>query len=125
VIDIITANFYPDTMDITPVRPDYYILTDADKSSLDLDPVTFWDNCTLPANLILHWRIDFNGGIPAPIIATGQISGYAGEINFPGDPYLDVTHTISYWLEDASHNLSPEAVVSIIIKHRPHVIKQY
>jgi PKD-like domain/PKD domain len=123
VIDIITANFYPDTMDITPVRPDYYILSDADKTSLNLNPATFWDNCTPAANLTLHWRIDFNGGIPAPITGTGQISAYPGVILFPGAPIVEVTHSITYWLEDGCQNLGNEAVVSIIIKPRPHVIK--
>jgi hypothetical protein len=125
VIDIITANFYPDTMDITPVRPDYYILSDADKSSLNLDPGTFWDNCTLAANLILHWRIDFNGGVPPPITGTGQISAYPGVILFPGAPIVEVTHSLTYWLEDGCQNLGDEAVVLIIIKPRPHVIKVY
>ena len=123
VIAIFQANFYPDTVDITPVRPDYYILTPADKSNLDLNPATFADNCTPAVNLILHWRIDFNGGTPSPITGTGQISNYLGEIKFPGAPRIDVTHTITYWLEDASNNLSDEVVVNIIIKPRPDVVK--
>jgi len=123
VIAIFQANFYPDTVDISPVRPDYYILTPMDKSSLDLNPSTFWDNCTPAANLILHWRINFNGGNPSPITGTGQISSYSGEIKFPGIPRMDVTHTISYWLEDTSNNLSDEIVVNIIIKPRPDVVK--
>lgn len=123
VINIITADFYPDTMDITPVRPDYYILTPADKSSFDLDPGTFWDNCSLTPDLVLHWRIDFSGGVPPPLTGTGQISAYAGQILFPGAPIIDVTHTVSYWLEDECHNLSSEVMVTVIIKPRPHVIK--
>lgn len=123
VIAIFQANFYPDTVDISPVRPDYYILTPADKSSLDLNQSTFWDNCTPAASLILHWRIDFNGGAPSPVTGTGQISNYSGELRFPGIPRIDVTHKISYWLEDSSGNLSDEIMVSIIIKPRPDVVK--
>ena len=123
VIAIFQANFYPDTVDITPIRPDYYILTPTDKSNLDLNPATFLDNCTPAANLILHWRIDFNGGVPSPIAGTGQISNYMGELRFPGAPKIDITHTISYWLEDDFNNLSDEVVVNIIIKPRPDVVK--
>jgi uncharacterized protein affecting Mg2+/Co2+ transport len=125
VINLITANFYPDTMDISPVRPDYYFLSDADKSSLNLDPATFWDNCTPAANLTLHWRIDFNGGILPPVTGTGQVSAFPGLILFPGAPIVEVTHSITYWLEDGCQNLGVEAVVLIIIKPRPHVIKMY
>ena len=125
VSDIIDATFYPDTMDISPIRPDYHILTPAEKSLFDLSSSTFSDNCTLPADLILHWRIEFNGTLPADISGTGQLSGYTGEIKFDGAPSADVTHHIKFWLEDGSGNLStPEADVSVIIKPRPNIIKQ-
>lgn len=125
VSDIIDATFYPDTMDISPIRPDYHILTPAEKSLFDLSSSTFSDNCTLPAALILHWRIEFNGTLPADISGTGQLSDYIGEIKFDGAPSADVTHHIKFWLEDGSGNLStPEADVSVIIKPRPNIIKQ-
>lgn len=123
VIDIITAIYYPDTMDISPVRPDYYILSDADKNSLNLDPSTFLDNCTPSSSMTVHWRIDFNGGTPPPITGTGLISGYPGEIRFEGAPNAEVTHSITYWLEDDCNNLSSEVKVWIIVKPRPDVVK--
>ena len=123
VIDLISAGFYPDTVDITPVRPDYFVLDGADKNRLDLNPATFMDNCTPSTDVILHWRIDFDGGNPAPITGTGQVSAYPGPIIFPGAPVVAVTHTISYWLEDDCGNLSSEVVIPIIINPRPDVIK--
>lgn len=127
VIDIQQATFYPDTMDITPVRPDYYILTSADKNAMYMEPDTYFqDNCTPPSNLILHWRLEFNGGIPGNIEGTGQFSNYPGMVMFPGSPTVDIDHHIFYWLEDSCGNISsPEVMVTITIKHRPVVIKLY
>ena len=124
VTDIIEATFAPLTTDITPDRPDYHILTLAEKSLFYINPLTFSDNCTLSAALILHWRIEFYNGIPANISGTGQLQDYMAEIKFYGAPSVDVTHHIKFWLEDGSHNLSPEADVSVIIKPRPDIIKQ-
>ena len=125
VTNIITASFYPDTMDITPVRPDYYILDSEDKSNLHIDPITFWDNCTPVPDLTLHWRIDFAGGIFPPISGTGQISDYPAEILLPGAPNEEVAHNLTFWLEDDCNNMGLSTTVQIIVKPRPHVIKLY
>jgi hypothetical protein len=127
-IDTANYNLLPEPLaDITPARPDWYTLTPADKSNMYMDPGTyFYDNCTPPPNLILHWRLDFNGGVPASISGTGQFSNYPGVVTFPGSPTTDVIHHLSYWLEDDCGNIStPEVVITITITPRPDVIKQY
>jgi hypothetical protein len=63
VISLIDASYYDPTMDIAPDRPEYYILTMADKAALSPDPASYTDNCTDPSNLVLNWRIDYNGGV--------------------------------------------------------------
>ncbi|NVO18395.1 MAG: hypothetical protein HXX13_01770 [Bacteroidetes bacterium] len=123
VINIINATYYDPTMDITPARPEYYILTPADKIALSPDPATFTDNCTPSGSLILHWRLDFNGGNPAPLTGIGLLSAYTNEIRLAGDVTNNVQHTLTYWLEDASGNLSASKVVTITIRPRPNIIK--
>jgi len=49
VIAIFQANFYPIRLIFHQSGRIYYILTPTDKSSLDLNPSTFHDNCTQPA----------------------------------------------------------------------------
>ncbi|MBK7212006.1 MAG: HYR domain-containing protein [Bacteroidales bacterium] len=124
VIDIIDATFFDPTTDITPDRPEYYILTPADKANLSPDPSSFTDNCTPTGSLVLHWRIDFNGGNPVPISGVGAVSLYSGEIRLPGDPLVNVIHTITYWLIDSSGNSSAQKTVQLTVKPRPNIIKQ-
>jgi hypothetical protein len=72
----------------------------------------------------LHWRIDFGGATPpAPISGTGQPSAYGSDIIFPGDgaTFLDVTHTITYWVVDLSGNESVHQPVTVTIHPRPVV----
>jgi hypothetical protein len=89
--------------------------------SLDLDPSTFSDNCTLPGNLILHWKITLVGG--AMLTGTGQISSYGANILFPlGD------NIVTYWLEDQCGNLTPESdrpVVIVRVFPRPQITKTF
>jgi hypothetical protein len=111
-------------MDITPDRPEYYILTDTDKANLDPDPVLFTDNCSSASEMTLHWRIDFNGGNPGPINGTGPVSDYTGELRFAGAVSNNVVHSITYWLTDAAGNSSVDKTVTITITPRPNIIKQ-
>jgi hypothetical protein len=124
VRDIETASFYPDTMDITPERPDYYLFHPGDLD-LDLDTSTFSDICCNNANFTIHWQIDFNGGTPASITETGQPSLYSSVIRFDGDgtTYTDVIHTIKYWLTNCTGNPSSIQTVNITIKPRPNIVK--
>ena len=122
VEDINQAVYYDPTIDITPIRPDYYTFVSGN-TGLDLDASTFTDNCTPAVNLIIHWRIDFNGGTPASISGTGQPSTYGTDIILPGHTINNLNHTISYWLTDAVGNESLHTVVNITIKPRPNVIK--
>jgi len=125
VESIFTANYWDPTMDIEPDRPDYYLF-EAGETTLDLNTATFSDNCCTPAELEIHWRIDFYGGTPASITGTGQPSTFGLDIELPGDgtTFTDLVHTITYWLVDCNGNLSPPETVNITIRPRPDVIKQ-
>jgi hypothetical protein len=125
VESIFTANYWDPTMDIEPDRPDYYLF-EAGETTLDLNTATFSDNCCTAAELEIHWRIDFNGGIPASITGTGQPSTFGLDIELPGDgtTFTDLVHTITYWLVDCNGNPSPPETVNITIRPRPDVIKQ-
>jgi hypothetical protein len=124
VIELQDAVYFDPTMDITPDRPEYYILTDADKTNLSPNPALFVDNCSVASEMTLHWRIDFNGGNPAPISGIGPVSDYTGELRFAGAVSNDVVHTITYWLVDAAGNTSSDKTVTITITPRPNIIKQ-
>ncbi len=119
VQDIIEANW--DGMgDITPERPDWFTFL-AGGTTFDLDPSTFFDNCTAATDLVLHWQIDLAGG--GIITGSGQISTYPSNIQFPvGD------NTITYWLEDESGNLTPagnRAVVNVTVHARPDITRDF
>jgi len=124
VIDLQDALYFDPTMDITPDRPEYYILSDTDKANLSPNPALFIDNCSPASEMTLYWRIDFNGGDPAPITGTGPLSDYTGELRFAGDVTNDVVHTSTYWLIDAAGNSSLDKTVTITITPRPNIIKQ-
>ena len=111
------------TMDINPGRPDYFTL-ESGNALLDLTGLS--DNCCSTNNLQIHWRIDFYGGTPASTTGTGQPSTYSSPIQFPGDgtTFLNVTHTITYWVTDCNGNVSPTQTTTITIKPRPNVNKQ-
>lgn len=119
---IITADYYDPTEDIAPERPEYYLFAAGD-TTFNLDTATFGDNCCDNDDLVIHWRIDFNGGFPLSINGIGQPSTYGTDIELPGDgiTFLDITHTITYWLEDCNGNISAEVERDIIIKPRPEV----
>lgn len=106
--------------DITPERPDWFTFL-AGGTTFDLDPSTFFDNCTAATDLVLHWQIDLAGG--GIITGSGQISTYPSNIQFPvGD------NTITYWLEDESGNLTPagnRAVVNVTVHARPDITRDF
>ncbi len=123
VENIISATYDPNTIDILPARPDYYIFG-ANNPLLDITGLT--DNCCGTASMTINWRIDFDGGTPASITGTGQLSSYGSDIQFPGDtaPYdTDLVHTITYWVVDCHGNTSPTQTQNITIKPRPNIIK--
>ena len=122
VENLISAAIVSNLLKINPT-PDYFLFK---KGSLllDLDPAGFSDNCTSPNQLILHWHINFSATTPLPSVSgTGEPSLYPTDIIFPGDgvTFLDVSHTITYWLTDLSGNESIHKVVTITIHPRPAV----
>jgi hypothetical protein len=124
---IFTADYYDPTMDIQPVRPDYYLMT-AGSTVLDLNPVTFFDNCGLACSVEIRWWISFNDGsrlpaLPTPYL-TGQPSAYGSDILFPGDTTANKIHTITYQIVDCGGIPSLPVTVNITITPRPDVIKQ-
>ena len=73
------------------------------------------------SNLFLHWKIELVGGME--ITGTGQISTYLFNIQFPLG-----NNTITYWLEDQSGNLTPEAsrpVVTVTVLPRPDINRDF
>ncbi len=122
VEDLFSAAIVSNLLKINP-SPDYYLFKKG-STVLDLDPTTFADNCTPVNQLVIHWRIDYSSSTPTPSISgTGQFSSYLNDIIFPGDgiTFLDVTHTITYWLVDTSGNESVHKTVNITIHPRPAV----
>jgi hypothetical protein len=129
VREISSAEYDDPTVDINPVRPDYYLFVAGD-TELDLDPATFIDNCSVGSDFVIHWRIDFAATIPAPAVpsltGTGQLSAYGSPIMFLGDVNntVNVIHTLTYWITDKAGNDSPHVLATIVIAPRPNVIKQ-
>ena len=105
-------------------RPEYFTYSPTGNNMLDLTGLS--DNCCTSGTLLISWRIDFSGGTPASITGTGQPSTYGSLIQFPGDgtTFLNMTHTITYWVTDCNGNVSPTQTSTITIKPRPNVIKQ-
>ena len=122
VENLISAAIVSNLLKINPT-PDYFLFKKGN-TLLDLDPTGFSDNCTPSNQLILHWQINFSASTPLPSVSgTGEPSLYATDLVFPGDgiTFLDVSHTITYWLTDLSGNESIHKVVTITIHPRPAV----
>ena len=122
VENMISAAIVSSLLQINPT-PDYFLFKSG-SNALDVNPAGFSDNCTPPNQLVLHWKIDFGGATPPPSISgTGQPSAYGSDIIFPGDgaTFLDVTHTITYWVVDLSGNESVHKPVAVTIHPRPVV----
>ena len=114
--------------------PDFYTF-DAGNTALDLTNLA--DNCCDPSSLTIHWKIDFTdtpdplnpSGPPltfSSISGTGQPSAFGSDMHFPGDGvyFTNVTHTITYWVEDCNGNTSDVQVEDIVITPRPEIVKQ-
>ncbi len=114
--------------------PDYYTF-EAGNTSLDITDLN--DNCCPEEELTIHWEIDFSDtkdplnptGTPlthATISGTGQPSTYGSDIQFPGDGvyFTEITHTITYWVEDCNGNTSKTKTQNIIVTPRPQITKQ-
>ena len=122
VENLISAAIVSNLLTINPT-PDYFLFKRG-STILDLNPAGFADNCTPSNQLVLHWQINFSVATPFPTVSgTGEPSLYATDIIFPGDgvTFLDVSHTITYWLTDLSGNESIHKVVTITIHPRPAV----
>ncbi len=125
VENLISAAIVSNLLKINPT-PDYFLFKKGN-TLLDLDPAGFSDNCTPSNQLILHWQINFSASTPLPSVSgIGEPSLYATDIPFPGDglTFLDVSHTITYWLTDLSGNESIHKVATITIHPRP-AVSQY
>ena len=124
------AIFNSSTMDINPNRPEYYVLLAGNKS-LDLDTLTFNDNCPFTCIAEIRWKIEMKDGtrIPAPPAdyRTGQPSTYGYPIQFSGDGigFTDTSHSITYWIVDCAGNVSDSKSQTILIKPRPNIIKGF
>jgi len=117
-----------DPLDITYLRPDYYTFVSGN-TGLDLDPAKFLDNCgTMSCTVEIRWKITMNDGtlIPAAPIPylTGQPSTYGSDIKFLGDgvTFVDVLHTITYWIVDCAGNVSVPMSQPITIHPRPNIL---
>ena len=129
VFDIYSAVFFPPATDITPVRPDYYILTPSDKAALTA--ITYSDNC----NVSLYWKLVDSSGNPVwdstnsnllnqKNILISPITDFDIKLNGTiAETRANVVYYYKYWLVDACGNQSPENKVTITIKPRPDVIK--
>ena len=126
VLDIITADYFDPTTDITPVRPDYYHFA-AGTTDLNLNPASFSDNCPSSCTFEIRWRIDFQDGTSLPALPathiTGQPSTYGTDILLPGNTSTAEIHHITYQVVDCSENVSAPKSVKITITPRPNVIK--
>lgn len=102
--------------------PEYFLFRSGDRF-FDLDSTTFTDNCCPAGSLTIHWRIDFQGGTPAPVFGTGQPSEYPGDIRFEADTitYGIAVHTITWWLTDCNGVESVPQTAEILITPRPRI----
>ncbi|MCE1197693.1 MAG: hypothetical protein LWW85_01885 [Marinilabiliales bacterium] len=115
-----SAAMVANSLQLNP-NPDYYLFHRG-STVLDINTSDFSDNCTPVNQLVLHWKIDFSPAIPlASISGTGQLSAYPSDIYFPGDGvgFMDVTHTLTYWLVDLNGNESVHHSVPVVIHPRP------
>lgn len=112
----------PDT-DIAPNRPDYHVLTDAEKQALAA--ITFTDNC----GATLFWSLYDSSGKPVRDDNSDTLAGKSDpitnhEITLQGDDTDDRHYTLYYWLVDGCGNLSSkDYVIFITVTPRPEIIR--
>ena len=129
----IVASFdpqYEPPVDVLKDRPDYYVLTDADKNELYLNPIEYFDdNCS---NIILYWSLYDSAGNPVEDYITGTAlenrtsSLFDHVIKLDGAELSDVDYTLVYWLVDGCGRRSDpddDKTVLITIKPRPYINK--
>jgi hypothetical protein len=129
VSNIISATYSETIGDITPARPDWYIMP-AGSTELDISNIS--DYCCVPADLLgtISWTITFSNG-HSPVHGTGQPSTYddpdaAGAPNpitlWGNTDYTVATHTITYTVTDCNNpNLKTTKTLPIIIQPRPKI----
>jgi hypothetical protein len=126
VENLISAVFDPAKLDINTDRPEYYNFV-AGNTSLDINPLTFTDNCNLSCPVEIRWKIIMNDGTQIPPLPaayqTGQPSAYGSDIRFSGDgiTFTNVVHTITYWIVDCNGNVSDPMNQTITVKPRPNL----
>ena len=124
VENISQAIFDSSIGDITPVRPDWYIVT-AGSTELDISNVN--DNCCVQS---ISWIINFSNGHTS-ISGTGQPSTYDPDNDGTPNPiklwgntdYTVATHTITYTVTDCNGNPPTVKTQQIVIEPRPNIIK--
>ena len=126
VENLISVRYNRVTKNIDYNQPDYYTFNPGNLL-LDLDPISFTDNCNLSCPVEIRWKIDMDDGTRIPALPvsyqTGQPSTYGSAIKFSGDgvAYKSVVHTITYWIVDCAGNVSEPQTQTITIKPRPKI----
>jgi hypothetical protein len=128
VQSLISAVYDPATIDILPIRPDWYIVG---AGSEELDITELDDNCCDVEDMIINWTIDFSDSHP-DISGTGQPSEYDPDNDGSPNPitlwgsndFTDIQHTITYTVTDCN-DLSITTVHTQIltIRPRPNLVK--
>lgn len=104
-------------------RPDYYILSDADKTLLA--DVGYGDNC----GVTLLWSLLDESNTPIRDLNSDTLEDQTDEITdhpikLDGAQLSDVIYYLEYWLvDDCGNESDTREVVEIIIKPRPQIIK--
>jgi len=128
VKSLFSATYNTAIIDIDTDMPEYYTFISGN-TTLDLDPLSFSDNCSLSCAVEIRWKIDMNDGTQIPalpaVYQTGQPSAFGSAIEFKGDGtnFTTVTHTITYWIVDCAGNVSDPQTQNILIKPRPGITK--
>ncbi|MHC1775250.1 MAG: HYR domain-containing protein [Lentimicrobium sp.] len=105
-----------------PRRPDWYLVS---SGSTELDLTGVSDNCCDEEDISISWIITFD-----PLTGYGPISGTGQpSLNTPIQLWgtftnVEVNHTISYTVTDCNGNPAITLSRNILIRPRPHVIKQ-
>ena len=128
VENIKTAVYNDSIEDFDPNRPDYYRFLPGN-TQLDLDPLSFSDNCPLTCEFQIRWKITMSDGTiipPTPtLFMSGQPSAHENEIRFRGDQECSnsLNHLITYWIVDCAGNISESLTRIITVNPRPDLKK--
>ena len=97
------------TLDITYIRPDYYLLK---SGSILLNLSSLADNCALAVSPIA-WTIDLGNNGSIELSGSGQLSAHGSDIQFPLG-----TNRISYTVTDAVGNTTVQ-FINLVVTPRP------